>query len=252
MIERAEPHRPAPPPDPARGLTLLLIGPPASGKGTQARLLAETGWQHLAVGRLVRHEIRRGTALGRQLAVASESGRMSSDELVLPLVAEALAATDPGASLVVDGAPARMSQVGALEAMLADHGRRPDLVVVLDVPPAELRHRVAERRSCPLCERTFGASEARCPADGAPLTRRKEDRPRPFERRLRTYESELAPVVERYEQTTTVARVDGSAPVEAVAHALHAALTRRSAVDASARGATGRRASTATSLISDV
>ena len=109
-------------------LTLVLIGPPGSGKGTQAVRLAERyGIPHISTGDILRAAVRAGSPLGQQVAATLASGGLVSDSLMTDLVRERLARPDAGPGFVLDGFPRTVVQAQALDDMLAPGGRRQSL-----------------------------------------------------------------------------------------------------------------------------
>ena len=117
-------------------VNVVLIGPPGSGKGTQAVRLAERyGIPHISTGEILRSAVRAGTKLGRQVADIMASGSLVSDELMTDLVRARLAEPDVARGFVLDGYPRTVGQAQALDEMM---GRAPMIVILIDVPDAEI------------------------------------------------------------------------------------------------------------------
>ncbi|MBL8530838.1 MAG: adenylate kinase [Hyphomonadaceae bacterium] len=185
-------------------MNLILFGPPAAGKGTQAkRLTAERGFVQLSTGDMLRAARKSGSELGQRVAAIMDSGSLVSDEIVIALIEEALANNKNAPGFIFDGFPRTVAQAEALDAMLARHGAQIDRVVRLEVDPQKLMDRVAKRF----------AEEGRA-----------DDNPEAYKVRLDAYLAQTAPLVPYYERQGKVRGVDGMADIESVARAIAAAL----------------------------
>ena len=176
-------------------LTLVLIGPPGSGKGTQAVRLAERyGIPHISTGDILRAAVRAGSPLGQQVAATLASGGLVSDELMTDLVRERLAQPDTRPGFVLDGFPRTVVQAQALDDMLAPSAPASDpslIVVLVAVADEAIVRRLSRRRVCASCGITQSVSEDSephadpCPYCGGSLVRREDDEPATIRRRLR-------------------------------------------------------------------
>ncbi len=185
-------------------MNLILFGPPAAGKGTQARrLVAERGYVQLSTGDMLRAARASGSELGNRVAAIMDSGSLVSDEIVIALIEEALAANSKAAGFIFDGFPRTVAQAQALDAMLSRHGAQIDRVVRLEVNSQKLIDRVAKRF----------AEEGR-----------KDDNPDSFKVRLKAYIDQTAPLVPYYQKQGKLVGVDGMADVDTVALGIAAAI----------------------------
>ncbi|MBV8528287.1 MAG: nucleoside monophosphate kinase, partial [Candidatus Dormibacteraeota bacterium] len=124
-------------------MIVVLFGPPGSGKGTQAqRVASRLGVPHIATGDILRAEVARGSALGREAEPIMQSGNLVSDDLIVRVIQARLAQPDAGTGALLDGFPRTVPQAIALDSMLAREHRRVDIVVSLQVDDDELRERV--------------------------------------------------------------------------------------------------------------
>ena len=185
-------------------MNLILFGPPAAGKGTQAKRLVETrGMIQLSTGDILRAAIASGSELGRKVEGIMKRGDLVSDDIVIGLIEERLPELDASGGAIFDGFPRTVAQAEALDAMLLRRNHKIDLVIRLKVDDEALKARVAGR---------FAESG------------RADDNPTVFEQRLVAYNRDTAPLLPYYQTHDKLVEVDGMAPIEAVATAIDAAL----------------------------
>jgi adenylate kinase len=199
---------------------LVLIGPPGSGKGTQAARIAERyRVPGISTGETLRAAGKEDTPLGRQAKAVMAAGGLVSDEIMIDLMRERLSHPDAAHGFVLDGFPRTVVQAEALDDML---GPRSVLAIVLVVPDAELTRRLSARRVCPRCKTLYaigthyGSEEEHCSRCRIALIRRDDDNPETIQRRLVTYHTAVGPLVEHYRHRSALATVNGSQPPEDV------------------------------------
>jgi adenylate kinase len=179
-------------------VNLVLFGPPGAGKGTQSKILTEKrGLPQLSTGDMLRAAIEAGTPLGLSVKATIAKGELVSDETVVGIIAQRYDRPDCQNGAVFDGFPRTIPQAKALDAMLAERGRKIDLVLELKVDDAVLLSRV----------------EARIKAGGV---LRSDDTPETLAHRLGVYYKNTAPLIDFYRGQGKLKSVDGMAPVEAV------------------------------------
>jgi adenylate kinase len=213
-------------------MVVILLGPPGVGKGTQGALLCEsTGWLHLSTGDLLRTARREGTPLGREAQAFMDRGELVPDDVIVGMVREALAALPAEAGVVFDGFPRTVPQAEALDAVLAELGRRVDGVAVLSADDEVVVKRLSGRRSCPECGTVYNvhfnppAAEGVCDRCGHALVRREDDSPETVRNRLDVYHRQTEPLIRFYEEHgAPVHTVDADRPVDDVQAALRGAL----------------------------
>ena len=202
---------------------IVLMGPPGSGKGTQARLLAERlGLPHISTGDIFRAMKQAETPLGERLRRTLASGALVPDDLTGRVVEERTARPDCRDGYVLDGFPRTPAQADMLETLAAKQGH--ELVAVLvDVPFDILEKRVTGRRNCPVCGEIYNIylkppkSDEVCDLHPeVKLKRRADDNAETIKTRLATYEQETRPLLEYYERTGRLRRVDGTRDPEAI------------------------------------
>jgi len=192
-------------------MIVVLFGPPASGKGTQATRI-KTKWNiaHLSTGDMLRAAIAQGTEIGTKAKEIMDAGKLVPDEIVVGIIGERIAQEDCRNGFVLDGFPRTVGQAEALDRMLKARKLDVDHVVVMVVDEAELIKRVENR-----------AAEAR--KKGEPV--RPDDDPETFKKRLGVYKAETAPVLPYYDKQKKIRRVDGMKPVDDVTAQIDAILS---------------------------
>ena len=185
-------------------MNLILFGPPAAGKGTQAKRLVEhRNMVQLSTGDMLRAAIASGSELGQRVSGVMQRGELVSDPIVIELIEQRLPETEAAGGAIFDGFPRTLPQAEALDKMLAGRGRKIDLVLRLKVDDAALKARIAGR---------FAESG------------RPDDNPESFVVRLDAYNSQTAPLLPYYQAQGKLVEVDGMGAVETVATAIDAAL----------------------------
>jgi adenylate kinase len=185
-------------------MNLILFGPPAAGKGTQAkRLVSGRQMVQLSTGDMLRAAVASGSTLGKRVEGIMREGGLVSDEIVVSLIEERLPEADASGGAIFDGFPRTLAQAEALDVMLEGRGARIDLVIRLKVDDGALLSRVAGR---------FAASG------------RPDDNPDSFKVRLAAYNDQTAPLLPYYQNHNKLVEVDGMGTVDQVAAAIDEAL----------------------------
>lgn len=180
---------------------IILLGPPAAGKGTQAKRLVDArGMVQLSTGDMLRDAKTSGTEMGKRVAAVMDRGELVTDEIVIGLIEEKLEQGAKG-GFIFDGFPRTLKQADALAALLAKKGLPLDAVIELVVDDAALVGRVANR-----------AEETK--AQGLPV--RPDDTPEVLEQRLRAYYKNTAPLVGYYWAKKNLIQIDGMADMDSV------------------------------------
>jgi adenylate kinase len=209
---------------------LIFIGPPGSGKGTQAkRLAAQHGVPHISTGDMLREAIADGTALGQQAAPVMASGALVSDDLMIGIINDRLAKPDAARGFILDGFPRTVVQAEKLDTIVGDSsgngsGNEADGLRVLQllVPDEAIVKRISLRRSCPVCgaiyhlESAPPAVDSVCDREGAELIARPDDNETAVRKRLEAFHRQTLPVATFYKTKQVLREVDGIGPVDEV------------------------------------
>ena len=200
---------------------IVLIGAPGAGKGTQARLLQERkGIPQISTGDMFREMKALDTPLAREVQEIMASGKLISDDITYRIVRERTSKPDTAGTYVLDGYPRTAVQAGQLEELAKEQGKEIKAIEV-DVPGDELFKRLTGRRSCPVCGEIYNIYSKPPKTDGfcdfhsdAVLVHRADDNEDSVKTRLETYEANTRPLLDYYEKSGRLAKIDGTGEVE--------------------------------------
>ncbi len=198
-------------------MNLIIIGPQASGKGTQAAKLAgHYGIFHFSTGDALRAEVKSGSDLGKELSEVMNAGKLVSDELIFGIVKKVYGEHPEG--ILLDGYPRTVAQAELVKADLDV-----DAVVEIVIKDETAVERISSRFMCSECGAGYNTvslppqTEGVCDKDGAKLIQRDDDKPEAVLKRLALYHEQTAPVIAFYDKLgVAVHRVDGEQSIEDV------------------------------------
>jgi adenylate kinase len=201
---------------------LVLLGPPGSGKGTQAEMITrQFGIPVTSTGAILRRERDLGTPLGQQTAEVLRSGGLVSDKIIIELIEDWLR-LHGGHGFVFDGFPRTLPQAESLMSILARLRSALDLAIWLEVSEQTVRERIAGRLQCGECGFTTSSLSAQfanrpiCPYCDGPLERRNDDDLDVLQTRLQEYRTKTEPLASFYEKMSILYRINGNRDREAV------------------------------------
>ncbi|MEO5971525.1 MAG: nucleoside monophosphate kinase, partial [Bdellovibrionia bacterium] len=148
-------------------MILVLIGPPGSGKGTQAKILSGTRkLPQLSTGDMLRTAIAQGSTLGLQAKKLMDQGSLVPDSVVIGLIAQRTLEDDCKSGFILDGFPRNVQQAHALDAMLETQGRKVERAIFFSIPDEDLVKRLSGRRTCVECGAMYHVENARAQKEG--------------------------------------------------------------------------------------
>jgi adenylate kinase len=205
------------------GLTVIMMGPPGAGKGTQAaRFAAARGLLKVSTGDILRDAVRERNPVALEAKARMDRGELVDDETMIKIVRDRLLRADAQAGFVLDGFPRTVNQARALDDMMREHGQGPLVIVDVVVPEEELVRRLAGRRICSKCgvnADPFAGGDV-CAACGGRMVQRIDDNAEVVRERLKVYLRATKPVLEFYRERPTFRVVNGAQSPERVAHEL--------------------------------
>lgn len=210
---------------------IILLGPPGSGKGTQAKRLVELwGAPHVSSGDLFRHHLREETDLGQMAQRYVEKGELVPDDVTVRMVMERLDQAELEEGVILDGFPRTLEQAEALGRELEERDQEVSVVPFLRVSDGEVMRRLTARRVCEDCGAVYNLvfsppeNEGVCDVCGGDLHRREDDDPETVQHRLYTYYKQTSPLIGYYFAKDLLVEIDGEQSVEDVSSDLRQAI----------------------------
>ncbi|MDP9111406.1 MAG: adenylate kinase [Candidatus Eremiobacteraeota bacterium] len=203
-------------------MRLIFLGPPGSGKGTQARVLEQRyGARQISTGDILREHRTDGTDLGKRAESYMHSGELVPDDLIVKMIEGEL---DSSKGFIMDGFPRTVAQAEAFDELLARKNIALDAVILFDANREALVKRLASRWTNPRSGRTYNTltnppkTEGVCDEDGGPLVHRDDDEAETVVKRLDVFEEQTRPLVEYYRKGGKLLQVDALQSVDDVTH----------------------------------
>ncbi len=204
-------------------MIFVLLGPPGSGKGTQAKKMQqELDLPHISVGDLLRIAVREKNAIGQQVESFMNQGKLVPDEISIALTKERIRQADCKNGFILDGFPRNLVQAEALEKMFADSKLKLNGVLYINVPLDVVVERLSGRRSCKSCGAVYhvkytpAQKENVCDKCGSGLYQRDDDQPETIQQRFEVYEKSTKPLIDFYQAKNLLMNIDGSRDPEKV------------------------------------
>ena len=205
-------------------MNVVLLGPPGSGKGTQAKRIEQVrGITQLATGDMLRAAALSGNELGHRVKSIMDSGQLVPDGIIIDMIADRIRQPDCRNGFILDGFPRTLTQAQALDKMLARRDLRLDHVIEFEVDEAVLVERLAGRFSCQQCGASYHERDNRPKVDGVcdvcgacEFVCRADDRPETVKARLDVYHRQTAPILPYYRERGILRPVDGMAEIDSV------------------------------------
>jgi adenylate kinase len=212
---------------------IVLLGPPGVGKGTQAKLVAEsTGLPHISSGDLFRENIKNETELGKLAQSFMNKGELVPDDVTISMIRDRLSRPDCKDGALLDGFPRTTVQAEALEKLLAEFGGKVNFVPYITAPEATLIERLSGRWTCKAQGHVFHEKHnppkksGVCDLDGSELYQRDDDKSGTVTRRIQVYFAQTAPLIAYYRERNLLFEINGARPIEDITADLMAVLEK--------------------------
>lgn len=208
-------------------MKIIMLGAPGAGKGTQAKLIADTyGLPHVSTGDIFRMNIKNGTQLGMEAKTYMDQGLLVPDELTVRILLDRVGQDDCKDGYVLDGFPRTIPQAEVLEDALSKLGDQIDYAINVEVPDENIIRRMGGRRACLACGATYHIEhvppkqEGICDTCGQELVLRDDDKPETVKNRLRVYQKQTQPLIDFYTKRGVLRSVDGTQDMQDVFSAI--------------------------------
>jgi adenylate kinase len=209
-------------------MNIILLGPPGSGKGTQAKRIEQAhGIIQLSTGDMLRAATASDSDFGRRVKAIMDSGQLVPDAIIVEMIDRRIVQPECRKGFILDGFPRNVPQAEALDAMLAKHGLKLDHVILLDVDEATLVDRLSSRFSCNQCGASYHERYNRPRRDGVcdgcggtEFVCRADDRPEAVKARFEVYRAQTAPILPYSQDRGILRRIDGAADIDEVTRAI--------------------------------
>jgi len=212
-------------------MRLVLLGAPGCGKGTQGQRLAQQyKIPEISTGDLLRQAVAAGTALGKAAKAVMDAGKLVSDDIVLGVIGERMKQPDARKGFILDGFPRNLAQAEQLDELFEELGQPIDLALLIEVEVDSILQRLLGRRTCRSCDASYNIFYApprmddSCDQCGGRLKRRSDDNEETIGNRLRIYEMQTLPVVERYREQGRLRVIQGIGDIDDVFKAVSKAI----------------------------
>ncbi len=206
---------------------LVFLGPPGSGKGTQAAKLAnELHITHLSTGDVLRNAVKEGTELGKKAEAYMKKGELVPDELLIDLIESKITGGELANGFILDGFPRTVPQAQSLKEMFQKNNITLDAAILFQVSDEEVVRRLSGRWFCPKCQATYNyptripKKEGVCDIDGATLQRRPDDEESVVRNRLEVYKKQTQPIEDFYRQESVLVELNAEGSPEEIFQAL--------------------------------
>ena len=204
-------------------MDVILLGPPGSGKGTQAQKIGERYHiPQISTGDILRSAVKEQTPLGVEAQGYMDQGRLVPDEVVVGIVRERLTASDCNGGFMFDGFPRTLPQAEALDATLGEMKREIHHVISIEVDNEELLRRLTGRRTCRNCGAMYHImfnppqKDGICDQCGGELFQRDDDQEATIRARLQVYEEQTAPLIAYYNKKGLLRPIEGVGAIEEI------------------------------------
>lgn len=204
-------------------MNLILLGPQGSGKGTQAKLLAEKyNLEHLNMGEVLRQIAKSDNPLGKKIGEMHDAGILIPSDMLRKILQLEVNSLNREKNLIFDGVPRKMDQAMYFEDVLSESGRKVSHLIYIKVSEEESIERITKRWQCEKCKKVLimgkdvQSPEDQCPECEARIVQRADDTLEGIKKRLDIFEKETVPVIKYYKEKGKVIEINGEQIMEKV------------------------------------
>lgn len=201
-------------------MNIILLAPPAAGKGTQAEfIMSKYQVKHISTGELLRKSLKQDDSISKEIKEIMKAGKLVSDRIILELIEKEIDTAKEG--VVLDGFPRNKVQAIEYEQLLQKLGQKLDAVLYLSLPKEVAKKRILGRRACPTCGKIYNMQveemlEELCGSCHTSLVSREDDNEETFDLRYETYMRETNPLISFYQEKGLLIEIDASLKKEEV------------------------------------
>jgi len=204
---------------------VMLIAPPAAGKGTQAELICEKyNIPHISTGDILRQVSQEDSEIGNYVKETLASGQLVKDEITYQLIENRLSLDDCKVGFLIDGFPRNLEQAKEYDKILNNLGYDLGKVIYIEIDKETLSKRITGRRICQSCNAIYNINDPKqtpkkdsvCDKCGGTLYQRSDDNIEAFEKRYQTYLDKTEPIIDYYKDKNVITKVDGLGTIKQV------------------------------------
>src|SRR3954465_5141060 len=204
---------------PLSEVNIIPLGPPRAGQGNPAaRLTEDFHLPYIATGDMLREQVKKGSALGKQAKEYMDRGDLVPDDVIIGMILACMEGPDCADGFLLDGFPRNVQQAESLEKAMREKGRDITATLLIDVPDDEVVKRISGRRVCQKNGHVYNVfsdppkHDEACDQDGSRLVQREDDAEDVVRNRLAVYHEQTAPLIDYYEDRGVLKRFDGQRP----------------------------------------
>ncbi len=204
-------------------MNLIILGPQGSGKGTQAKLLAEKyNLEHIETGEILRQIAKSGTAIGKKIGEMHDAGILIPSNMLKEVLFLRIKSLNREKGIISDGTPRKVDQVEYFEDMIEEMGRKISNLIYINIPEKESIERISKRWQCEKCKRILimgkdvESPENQCPDCEGKIVQRADDTLEGIKKRLDIFKNETIPVIENFRKRGLLIEINGEKSIEGV------------------------------------